>query len=176
MLDFSVESADIDETSTADETPEDGSRRLALAKAEAVAEKNPDSLVIAADTVVAMDGKAIGKPADKEDAHSILRRLSGRTHEVITAVAYVRLCEKIRRSSVCRSDVTFHDLSGAMIDKYLATGEYADKAGGYAIQGYGKVLVKSHGGSFTNIVGLPVRELLRFVVRYGIERMPWKAV
>jgi septum formation protein len=174
MLDFSVKTASVDETVIDGETPEESVVRLALAKADAVAEKNNDSLVIAADSIVTIDGRIIGKPADKEDAREILRLLGGRTHNVVTGVAFVRLCENLRRSSACRSRVTFHDLTGEMIDQYLDTGEYADKAGGYAIQGYGKVLVKSYGGSFTNIVGLPVRELLRFVMWYGPERMPWR--
>ena len=174
MLDFRIETAGIAEQSLPGETPEQSVVRLALEKAEAVAAKNPESLVIGADTAVAIDGTAIGKPADRADARSILRRLSGRTHEVITATAFILVSEKIRRSSLCRSSVTFHELGGEEIDLYLDTGEYKDKAGGYAIQGFGKVLIKSYDGSFTNIVGLPVREFLRFIVRYGVERMPWK--
>lgn len=175
MLDFRIETAGIAEQSLPGETPEEGVVRLALEKAEAVAAKNPESLVIGADTTVAIDGTAIGKPVDRADARNILRRLSGRTHEVMTATAAVLVLEKIRHSSLCRSSVTFHELGDEAIDLYLDTGEYEDKAGGYAIQGFGMVLIKSYGGSFTNIVGFPVRELLRFIVWYGVERMPWKS-
>lgn len=173
-LDFRIETADIDEQSLPGETPEQFVVRLALEKAGAVAAKNRGSLVIGADTAVAIDGTAIGKPVDREDARNFLRRFSGRTHEVITATAFILVSEKIRRSSLCRSGVTFHELGGEAIDLYLDTGEYKDKAGGYAIQGCGKALIKSYEGSFTNIVGFPVRELLRFIVWYGVERMPWK--
>jgi len=174
MLNFSVETAGIDETVNDAESVEESALRLAAAKADAVADKNPESLVMGADTIVSLDGAAIGKPADRDDAREILLRLGGRTHEVITALAFARRCEKLRSSVSCRSRVTFHQLDGETIDNYLDTGEYADKAGGYAIQGYGKVLVKSHDGSLSNIIGLPLRTLLPFIVSYGIERMPWR--
>ena len=174
MLKFSVETSDIDETVNDGESVEESALRLALAKADAVAKKNPEALVIGADTIVSLDGEAIGKPADRIDARNILMRLGGRTHEVVTALAFTRHCEKLRSSTICRSRVTFHNVDGGIIDQYLDTGEYSDKAGGYAIQGYGKVLIKSYDGSLTNIIGLPLRELLRFIVSYGTQRMEWR--
>ena len=174
MLDFKVETAGIDETVNDGESVEESALRLAAEKGDAVADKNPDSLVISADTIVSLDGAAIGKPADRDDAREILLRLGGRTHEVITALAFARRCEKLRLSVSCRSRITLHPLNGEIIDNYLDTGEYADKAGGYAIQGYGKILVKSYEGSLSNIIGLPVRTLLSFIVSYGVERMPWR--
>jgi len=174
MLDFKVETAGIDETIFHGEGVEECALRLAAAKADAVADKKPDFLVMGADTIVSLDGAAIGKPADRDDAREILMRLGGRTHEVVTALAFARRCEKLRLSVSCRSRVTFHKLDSNAIDGYLDTGEYADKAGGYAIQGYGKILVKSYDGSLTNIIGLPLRTLLSFIVSYGVERMPWR--
>ncbi len=174
MLDFKVETAGVDETIFPGESVEESALRLAAAKADAVAENNPDFLVMGADTIVSLDGAAIGKPADRDDAREILLRLSGRTHEVITALAFARCREKLRSSVSCRSRVTFHKLDISAIEGYLDRGEYADKAGGYAIQGYGKALVKSYEGSLTNIIGLPLRTLLSFIVSYGVERMPWR--
>ncbi len=174
MLDFRVETAGVDETVGDGESVEESALRLAAEKADAVADKNRDSLVIGADTIVSLDGAAIGKPADRDDAREILLRLGGRTHEVITALAFARRCEKLRLSVSCSSRVTFHKLDGDAIEGYLDTGEYVDKAGGYAIQGYGKMLVKSYEGSLTNIIGLPLRALLSFIVSYGVERMPWR--
>ena len=174
MLNFSVETSDIDENVDDGESVEESALRLALEKADVVAQKNPEALVIGADTIVSLDGAAIGKPADRGDAQDILTRLSGRTHEVVTALAFTRVSEKLRSSTICRSRVTFHSIDGEVIDQYLDTGEYSDKAGGYAIQGYGKILVKSYDGSLTNIIGLPLRELLRFIVSYGTERMEWR--
>lgn len=174
MMDFKIKTADIDETVIDGEIVEESALRLAAEKADAVAEKSPDSLVIGADTIVSLDGAAIGKPVDRNDARDILLRLGGRTHEVVTALAFTRLCEKLRSSVTCRSRVTFHNVDGGIVEQYLETGEYVDKAGGYAIQGYGKALVKSYDGSLTNIIGLPLRTLLSFIVSYGLERMPWR--
>ena len=173
-LSFAVKTSDIEETVNDGESVEETALRLALAKADAVATTDPEALVIGADTIVSLDSKPIGKPADRYDAHEILMRLSGRAHEVVTGLAFTRHCEKLRSAAICRSRVTFHNIDSGIIDQYLDTGEYSDKAGGYAIQGYGKTLVKSYDGSLTNIIGLPLRELLRFIISYGTERLAWR--
>jgi len=100
--------------------------------------------------------------------------LSGRTHEVLTGTAFVYKAEGVRESTVCRSKVTFLKLSGSDIDEYLATGEYKDKAGAYAIQGHGNALIDKYEGSYSNIVGLPVGELIRFFMLFNMDRLPWK--
>lgn len=173
-LRFSAQSADIDETPLQGETPKEMVQRLALAKAEAVAVQQKKSLVLGSDSIVAINGRIIGKPEDADHAAKILKSLSGLTHEVITGVAFVHVAENLREVSFCSSSITFHELDDKKINEYIAIGEYKDKAGGYAIQGHGTELVKSYSGSFSNIVGLPVRELLRFMAGYGLERFSWK--
>jgi len=148
---FDVVVPEVDEESRVDESPGDLVRRLALAKAEAVALSRPEAVVVGADTIVVLDGQIMGKPIDTADASRMLRLLSGRTHDVLTAVAVV--------PGECvteRTAVTFRDLTGAEIDRYVATGEPLDKAGAYGIQGLGGDLVSFIEGSWDNVVGLPM--------------------
>lgn len=167
---FEVRTADVDETPAPGERPEDLVRRLAVAKAEAVAGRTgseaADVVVIAADTVVAVDDAILGKPADDTDARRMLRALSGRTHEVLTGVAVARRGAGAASISVevARASVVFDDLTDADIDWYVATGEPADKAGGYGLQGRGGAFVVSVAGAPDTVIGLPlvvVRRLLR---------------
>jgi septum formation protein len=113
----------------------------------------PGEVVVAVDTVVALDGANWGKPAHGEDARATLRALSGRTHEVVSAVVVGE------RSAVEVTRVTFHDLDDALLEWYLATGEWRGRAGGYAIQGRGGALVRRVDGDYLNVVGLPVGAL-----------------
>ncbi|OUN46922.1 septum formation protein Maf [Collinsella sp. An7] len=174
-FDVRVIPADVDETPRAGEPPFELVERLAATKAEAVAAESaePGELVLAADTIVAIDGEALGKPADETDARAMLRRLSGRTHQVATGVCLLRAaCEGSEPGSPERpatrdvftvvTDVTFYDLADAEIDAYVATGEPADKAGAYGIQGTGgRLLVRGINGDFYNVVGLPIAEVVR---------------
>ncbi|MFQ5450010.1 MAG: Maf family protein [Nitrospinaceae bacterium] len=142
-------------------TPEENALALARQKARNVAGKFPGHCVIGADTLVVLDGEIIGKPTDTENAHRILRRLSGKEHQVITGVAVVNsgLFEE-----TVTSKVHIRPLTNEEISRYIASGEPMDKAGAYAIQGRGAFMVASFKGSFSNIVGLPldtVRKLLR---------------
>jgi septum formation protein len=130
---------------------------LAAAKAGAVSALHPESLVIGADTVVALDGESLGKPLSPEDACSMLRRLSGREHQVLTGVALI--WPSGESSFVEVSRVEFRLLSDADISSYVATGEPMDKAGAYAIQGGAAGFVTEYVGDFDNIVGLPVSRL-----------------
>lgn len=116
--------------------------------------------ILAADTEVVLDERALGKPADPEDARRMLAALSGRTHEVLTAFVLLELVSGRQVEEVVRSGVTFRSLSSAEIEAYLATGEPFDKAGAYGIQGLGGALVARLEGSFDNVVGLPVAEVL----------------
>jgi septum formation protein len=115
-----------------------------------------DGAVLAADTLVVLDGVSLGKPADPDDARSMLRRLSGRRHQVITGVAVVDAARGAGRSTAVVSQVFMRELSPSEIEAYVASGEPDDKAGAYAIQGLGGRLVAALLGSYTNVVGLPL--------------------
>lgn len=137
-------------------------QELALLKAAATAKtalKSKQSIIIAADTIVTLDGEILGKPSDANDAKNMLCALSGRVHEVYTGYCVMRLADgKTVCDSVC-TKVKFKELTGDTIDAYIATGEPMDKAGAYGIQGRGCVLVESISGDYFNVVGLPVSAL-----------------
>jgi septum formation protein len=150
-----VAAAEIDETPRRDELPRPYAERLALAKAAAAAD--PTLHVLAADTVVAAGRRILGQPATEAAAAACLRLLSGRRHRVITAVALRRPAGEVR-SRTCVSVVGFSRLTEAQVSAYLATGEWAGKAGGYAIQGQAASFVRFLSGSYSNVVGLPLFE------------------
>lgn len=166
---FEVVPADADETLPGDMSPREAVEYLAALKAGAVAGVHPHDLVIGADTVVAIDNKILGKPRDRAQAADMLRSLSGRTHEVYTGVA-VRSPKGDAGFSVC-TEVEFYPLDEHTISWYLETGEYADKAGAYGIQGYGSLLVGAVRGDYFNVVGLPVARLWRELRRLEL----WEA-
>jgi septum formation protein len=158
---FEVIPSAIEEIIDPQRTPLENAVDLAVQKAQWVARKHKGRLVLGADTLVVLDGDVIGKPADRNDALRILRRLSGREHQVITGVAIVNdsIFKDAAVSTVCVKPLTDEEIS-----RYVDTGEPMDKAGAYAIQGEGAFMVSRYQGSFTNIVGLPVetvRDLLR---------------
>ena len=161
-IDVEVRPADVDETPRPGESPGDLVRRLAVAKARAVATIEPDAVVLGADTVVDVDGVIFGKPGDGADARRMLSALSGRTHQVHTAVAVTRPDGTIA-SEATTTNVTFVELTPAMIDWYVATGEPADKAGGYGLQGIGGVFVERVDGSVSGVLGLPMSAVLRLL-------------
>jgi|YNPNPStandDraft_1061719.scaffolds.fasta_scaffold08913_1 septum formation protein len=136
-------------------------------KALKTASSRPGALVIAADTVVVIDGRILGKPADEDDAARMLRLLSGRTHQVYTGVAVAR--DGVLRSDFECTQVTFRRLSEDLIARYVASGEPMDKAGAYAIQGKGGVLITGIRGCWFNVVGLPLYKLSRLLEEFGIE-------
>lgn len=156
---FAVCPADIDEQLPAHVPACDAAEYLAVQKAAAVAGDQPDAIVIGCDTVVVIGEQILGKPADPEDCRRMMRLLSGRTHQVYTGVA-LQQGERCRHFSVC-TDVRFYTLSETEIDRYIATGEPFDKAGGYGIQGVGALLIEGICGDYYNVVGLPVSRLLR---------------
>ena len=160
--DFAVAPADIDETALEGEGPFELVERLARAKAAAIAETRaePGEVVVAADTIVALDGEPLGKPADADDARRMLRALSGRTHQVATGVCIAR--DGRSESFVEVTDVVFYKLADGEIDAYVQTGEPMDKAGAYGIQGAsGRMLVKKIDGDFYNVMGLPIARVVR---------------
>jgi nucleoside triphosphate pyrophosphatase len=160
---FSATDADVDETPHDGERPLDLVRRLAADKARSV-DGDP---VLAADTVVDVDGEVLGKPVGADDARRMLRRLSGRTHLVHTAVA-VRSGEQVELAVVSTS-VRFVSVSEEAIEWYVGTGEPLDKAGAYAIQGAGGALVEGVEGSVSNVVGLPLATVVRLLEKRGIR-------
>lgn len=160
-----VQPADIDEIRRPEENPRDYARRLAEEKSGAL--ERVGSPVLAADTVVAIDGKALGKPKSLDDAGAMLRMLSGRTHEVHTGVAVSN--EGRTESLVDTSAVRFLELDAATINWYLETGESMGKAGAYAVQGAGGLLIESVSGSPQTIVGLPIHLLPGLFESVGVN-------
>ena len=167
---FEVCAADIDETPRAGELPDAYVRRLAREKAHAVASRRPEQWVLAADTTVVLDGDILGKPLDAGEARSMLARLSGRTHAVLTGVALAGPGEPAE--VLVRTEVTFRSLGAEEIAWYVGTGEPLDKAGSYAVQGKGGFLVHALEGSPTNVIGLPLGETLGLLARAGLL-LPW---
>jgi septum formation protein len=151
---FTIQRIDADESGPPDEPPEAYVRRVATLKAQAAGEPPADTVVLTADTVVVIDGIRLGKPVDEVDAAAMLARLSGRTHEVLTAVALSH--RTARTVDVARTLVTLNVVPPPFIDWYVASGEPLDKAGAYAIQGLASRFVSRIDGSYTNVVGLPV--------------------
>jgi len=163
--DFTVEPAQGEET-----TPHCGSAdgivtALAEAKAAEVAAKHPDALVIGADTVVALDGRILGKPKDEADAASMLRLLSGRSHTVCTGLCLIRGGTRLTHAET--TAVHFRSLTDAEIAAYVATGEPMDKAGAYAIQGLASLFITGIEGDYFNVVGLPLCALGRMLEQMG---------
>ena len=143
-------------------------RWAAAAKADAVAARMPDAIVIGADTEVVLNGRIFGKPADDAEALGFLRALNGRTHQVYTAVQVIDGRSGCRAQGVSRTHVTFRRLRGDEIGAYIRTGEAQDKAGAYAIQGEGRRLIASIRGPYDNVVGMPMRLLIRLLGECGI--------
>lgn len=157
--DFEVICADIVEVVPENAQPQDVVMSLALQKAQAVAAEHENAVVVGSDTVVALDGKILGKPYSEQEACEMLRSLSGRTHKVFTGVAIVG-GGKVK-NFFDETDVEFYPLDDGEIRKYVATGEPMDKAGAYGIQGKGAVLVRKINGDFFNVMGLPISKLYR---------------
>ena len=156
---FDVICADIDEIVPEKALPQEVVMSLALQKAQAVAKDHRKSAVVGSDTVVALDGKILGKPRSEKEAAEMLRSLSGRIHKVFTGVAIV--CGEKVTSFFDETEVEFYPLTDQEILDYIATGEPMDKAGAYGIQGRGAVLVKRINGDYFNVMGLPISKVYR---------------
>ena len=159
---FEVRPVDIDESPLRAETAEAAAARLASEKSARAAHARPDAWVLAADTLVFLDGEILGKPRDDDDAAAMLRRLAGREHGVVTAVS-LRRGEAPARGVAEVSRVRFGPLDDAEIAWYVATGEPRDKAGAYGVQGLGARFIEEIHGSFTNVMGLPARAVYRLL-------------
>jgi septum formation protein len=170
-LNFSVVPSDFDEQSVLLEDPAEYCKILSRSKAEDVAHRFPDSWVIGADTIVLIDGRVLGKPADQSAARSMLKSLSGQTHQVYTGFTICSPKHGESVTDIVSTDVTFKELSDDEIEWYIHTDEPFDKAGAYAIQGLGTFLVKRLNGSYTNVVGLPVCEVIEYLIAKGVVRI-----
>jgi septum formation protein len=168
IRDFTVLSPDVDESLEEGQPPSAQVELLSQRKAQAAAaQADPDALIIAADTVVALDGAILGKPAHREEAFRMLSTLSGVRHQVYTGVTVRRGEEILTRHQVTAVD--FRPLEGEEIEHYIATGECMDKAGAYGIQGYGALLIEGISGDYYNVVGLPVGLLAQMLRQFGVD-------
>jgi len=165
---FDICAADIDETALPDEGPEEYVSRLALEKARKVS-AGTTLPVLAADTVVTLDGELLGKPEDERSALAMIRKLQGRTHRVVTGVALVT--SSGFSSIVETTEVTLLPLTEEEMLAYVRTGESLDKAGGYAAQGVGSGFISSISGSYTNVVGLPLAQTVSLLKSAGIWKL-----
>lgn len=165
-----IHPADIDETLIDGESPHDYVTRMAIEKAQAVAAKINNQRILAADTIVVINGQILGKPRDHLEAVRFLRLLSGKTHLVMTAICVINpMADSDSRqySLVHTSRITFLPLTDLQITRYVATGEPLDKAGAYAIQGQGSAMIEHLSGSYSSVMGLPLAETQALLKRSG---------
>jgi septum formation protein len=167
-LEFEVIPSDFDESSVALIEPADYVKKLAREKALSIARAYPQSWVIGADTVVLINGTILGKPKSDAQARQMLKTLSGATHRVLSGYSIQCQAQNHIFSEALSTEVCFKKLSEAEITWYIGTREPFDKAGAYAIQGLGTFIVKSIKGSYTNVVGLPVCEVLEHLISAGV--------
>lgn len=158
---FVCEPSDIEEVMDESLPLEKRIEQLAYQKALPIFKQHENDVVLGADTIVYIDGMVIGKPKDEDDARQILRRLSGRTHQVTTGVALITSKEVITFSQT--SDVLFYELDEKEIEDYIQSEEWQGKAGGYAIQGYACRFIKEIQGDYSNIVGLPIAKVYQYL-------------
>jgi septum formation protein len=171
-LRFTVRAVDLDETPGPGERPDETVLRLAREKAAARA--HPGELVLAADTVVVIDGELLGKPRDPEDARRMLGRIAGREHTVLTAVALEEPARERRALELAMSRVRMAPLTPGQVAWYVGTGEPLDKAGSYAVQGIGALFVEEIFGNYTNVVGLPLPLTWKLFREMGYELMDFR--
>jgi septum formation protein len=173
-LSFEVRPVDIDESPRTGEQAEELVRRLAHDKAAALV-NDTDALVLAADTLVVLDRRVLGKPGDEAEARAMLASLQGRDHEVLTAVALRDLASGEHRLEVDRTTVRMGPMDATRLDWYVSTGEPMGKAGAYAIQGLGALLVESIDGNYTNVVGLPLPTVRALFASLGRDLLELRA-
>jgi septum formation protein len=172
-LPFGLIDLDVPEERAPGEPAEDYVRRVAREKAGAGLLQvvgNPSAVVLGSDTEVVLDDEVFGKPRDAADAAAMLRRLSGRTHQVISAVSLVSPGREVQAVSI--SDVTFAALTPAQIDAYLAGDQWQGKAGAYAIQGFAETFITRLSGSYSGVMGLPLHETAALLRQFGLEPAP----
>lgn len=168
-LEFEVLPTDAPEVMHEFLTPLEVCQLNAHRKARIIAKKIPDSLVIAADTLVFLNGEIFGKPKDMPEAVGMLSRLQGKTHQVVTGVCLVHLRAHRERLFTASTDVTFHPLDEAQIKSYLSKINPLDKAGAYAIQEFGEKIIAEISGSYSNVVGLPIEQVREELTAFKTE-------
>ncbi len=172
-ISFVIQSPDVDETALENESPSQLVMRLSKLKAMSVSAQHPHDVVLSADTVVVIDNEILGKPSDRADAKAMIKKLSGRTHEVFTAVC---VCQGSRCEQIMEiTKVTFAPLSDELIDLYAASGECDDKSGSYALQGIAAMLIEKVEGSVSSVVGLPACQTRELLQKFGINPGPVSA-
>ena len=171
IRDFEVIPSEVDEKLLKGESPEDHVLRLSREKALEISRGNPGRWVLGADTVVIIDGKMLGKPRTPGEAKQMLGMLSGREHRVITGFAIVKGGEGVIVNDAVESSVIFKDISRDEMDWYIRTNEPYDKAGGYAVQGKASFFIKEIRGSYTNVIGLPLCEVVTALKKAGALRL-----
>jgi len=171
ISDFEIIPSDIDEKPLDGESPEAHVLRLSSEKALEVSRENPGRWILGADTVVIIDGKILGKPDTPGEAERMLGMLSGRTHRVITGFAIMKGDEGVTVNDTVESSVIFKDISRDEMDWYIRTSEPYDKAGGYAVQGKASFFIKEIRGSYTNVIGLPLCEVVTALKEAGALRL-----
>lgn len=167
-LQFEVIPAAIDETFEKGEAPEAFACRMAAEKAESISRRHRESCVIGADTIVVQNDQILGKPDSPEDALTMLRKLNGRSHQVITGTAVILPSLGIHHVFAVHTEVVFDHFDDTVLAAYVECGDSMDKAGAYGIQSQGGFLVKSIEGSYSNVVGLPVNRLIHFLLQEKI--------
>jgi len=176
-FDFEVIPSRVAEDFIQGESPQEHVLRLAEAKALEIGSQHPAQWVIGADTVVYVDGIILGKPKNRNEAMGMLQRLNGKEHSVVTGISVHHIEEKKGDLEAVQTTVKIKNLTPVEMEWYVQSGEPFDKAGGYAIQGIGSFMVESIHGSYTNVVGLPLCELMQMLVRLGaimIEDGRWQ--
>ncbi len=169
---FDIHPAQVDEEPAAGKNPAEEALRIAEEKAAWSAERvEPGRWVLAADTIVVVEGEVLLKPRDKEEAAQMLRKISGRRHRVITGWCLMKAPNEITHREYSESGVSIRSLDEATIEGYINTGEPMDKAGSYAVQGIGAFMVKKINGSYTNVVGLPLCEVIEALEKVGAVRL-----
>lgn len=166
-LKFKTIPAHINEIYLDGESPQQHVKRLASDKAMVIAKKYPKAMVLGADTIVVIDGLILGKPKNKTQARKMLQKLSGREHKVFTGFTIAHADANIHRTKIIQSAVQFKTISPKEMDWYVACDEPYDKAGGYAVQGKGAYFIQSICGSYTNVIGLPLCEVLEELKYFG---------
>lgn len=162
-LDYIIDPADIDEREVKEKSAEKLVEILAIKKAENVAVRHPDSIIIGSDLIVSLNDKQYGKPDDDADAKRMLKILRGTSHNILTGVAVLNTKNSKIATAVEKVDIKMRDYSDKEIDDYILTGEQSDKAGAYAVQGLGGKLLESYKGDWDAIVGLPIKSLDRLI-------------
>ena len=171
---FTVEPSNVDEEPIVDESPQEHVSRLASAKAREVAgrvNQTDEVWVLGADTIVIIDGELLGKPEGRVEALHMLKKLSGRTHKVITGYSIYNPSKDEEIKRAVETTVKFKDLTDDEITGYVASGEPMDKAGAYAIQGLGAFMVEEIKGSYSNVVGLPICQVVNDLEEAGAVRL-----